>query len=141
MSAAKEKVYRGTISHCKSHTDRRNTWILAIVRNCGIALCCDRVTMVQAAESGKGVDQVFTCSTDRDWPTRWRVFREPQVRPVLVVVAHIIGHQALQMPLVEHDHVIQQVSATAPHPTLCNTVLPRTAKGSAHRLATHAFRG
>src|SRR5215468_6586397 len=138
MSAAKEKVYRGTISALQKPYRPTKSWILAIVRNCGIALCCDRVTMVQAPESGKGVDQVFTCSTDRDWPTRWCVFREPQVRPVLVVVAHIIGQQALQMPLVEHDHVIQQVSAAAPHPTLGHPVLPRTAKGSAHRLAAHA---
>jgi hypothetical protein len=41
--------------------------------------------MVHFAESGKGVDPVSTSGTDRDRPTRWCVFREPQVRPVLVV--------------------------------------------------------
>src|SRR5947208_7932234 len=44
------------------------------------------------------------------------------------------------MPLIEHDHVIQQVSSATPDPALSNTVLPWTAKGSAYRLASQVFR-
>ena len=36
------------------------------------------------------------------------------MRPVLVVVAHILRHQPLQMPLIQDDHVVQQVSSAAP---------------------------
>jgi len=61
------------------------------------------------------------------------------MRPILVVVTDILRDQPFQMPLVQDDDMIQQVSATASHPALGNA-LPRTAKGSAHRLATHAFR-
>src|SRR5262252_6598982 len=44
------------------------------------------------------------------------------------------------MLLMEHDHVVQQVSAATPHPTLGNSILPRTPKGSAHGLASHILR-
>ena len=88
----------------------------------------DRVTMVQAAESGRGVNLVSKCSTDRGWPTRWRVFREPQVRSVFVVVAHILGHQSFQMPLVQDDDVVQQFPPATSHPTLRHPVLPWTRK-------------
>src|SRR5215471_102321 len=44
------------------------------------------------------------------------------------------------MLLMEHDHVVQQVSAATPHPTLGNSILPRTTKGSAHGLPFHILR-
>ena len=59
----------------------------------------------------------------------------PEMRPILVVVAHILSHQPLQMPLIEDDHVVEQVSSAAPYPTLSDAVLPRAAKrGSRWRL-------
>ena len=57
--------------------------------------------------------------------------------PILVVVAHILRHQPLQMPLIHDDHMVQQVSSATSYPTLSNTVLPRTAKSSAHWLGSH----
>ena len=96
--------------------------------------------MVQAAQSGRGANPVSPCSTDRHWPTLWGVFGQPQMRPVLVVVADVLSHQSFQVPLVHDDDVIQQVPSAAPHPTLGHSVLPRTAKGSAHGLAFHVFR-
>src|SRR5215469_1322507 len=62
------------------------------------------------------------------------------MRSILMVVADILGQQPLQVPLVQDNHVIEQVSSTTPDPTLRNPVLPRTAKGSADRLASHLFR-
>jgi hypothetical protein len=41
--------------------------------------------MVKAAQSGKGANAVSTCIRDRYWPTRWRIVREFQMRPILVV--------------------------------------------------------
>jgi len=43
------------------------------------------------------------------------------------------------MPLVEHDPVIQQVSAATPHPTLGNSVVPRATKSRATGLASPIF--
>ncbi|MFZ0771761.1 MAG: hypothetical protein WCA49_09980 [Candidatus Sulfotelmatobacter sp.] len=59
------------------------------------------------------------------------------MRAVFVVVAHILGHQPLQMPLIQDDYAVQQVASATPHPALSNPVLPRTAKGSSHGRASH----
>ena len=89
------------------------------------------------ASVGAALVEVSSSEIADDWATRWRVLRETQMRPVLVVVAHILRHQPLQMPLIQDDHVVQQVSSAAPHPTLSNPVLPRAAKGSACWVASH----
>ena len=61
------------------------------------------------------------------------------VGSVLVVVADIFAHESLQMPFIEHDHMVQQVAAAASYPT-CDSILPRTAKrgrtGSVPRFLT-----
>src|ERR1700736_5238367 len=96
--------------------------------------------MVQSTESREGSNLASERRMARNRPPRWRVLPAPQMRPILVVVAPILSHQPLQMPLVQDDHVIQQVSSAASYPTLRNTVLPGTAKGSAHWRGSHIFR-
>src|SRR6266481_1711114 len=49
---------------------------------------------------------------------------------VEMVVTNILRQQALQMPLVERNHVIQQVVTTTFHPTLRNSILPRAVERS-----------
>ena len=44
--------------------------------------------------------------------------------PVLVVVEQIQRHQPFEMPLIQEDHVVQQVAPATSHPALRNTVLP-----------------
>jgi hypothetical protein len=61
------------------------------------------------------------------------------MRPILVVVAHVLGHQPLQMPLVQDDHVIQQVSSATFHPTLRNSILPRATKCGADWQASYCI--
>ena len=95
-------------------------------------LCCHGVTMVQPAEARKGPNLASNFGSQRDRPTCWRVLREPQMRPVLMVVVHVFGHQSLQMPLVQYDHVVQQVSSATSYPTFSDSVLPWTAKGGSH---------
>ena len=41
---------------------------------------------------------------------------------ILVVVEHVLRHQPFEMPLIQDDHVVKQVSPTTPNPTLSNTV-------------------
>ena len=48
--------------------------------------------------------------------------------PVIVVVTHVLGHQASEMPLVEYDHMIEQVSPAITDEAFCDSVLSRTAK-------------
>src|SRR6266513_4687588 len=59
------------------------------------------------------------------------------MRPVLMVIEQVRRHQPFEVPLIQDDHVIQQVASATSHPTLSNTVLPRTAKGRASWLASH----
>src|SRR5260370_3820360 len=100
-------------------------------------LRCHRITMVQATESRKGLNLVFTRRANFCRPTCWRVLRESKMRPVLMVVEHVRRHEPFEMPLIQDDHVVQQVASATSHPALRNTVLPRTPKDLASCLAFH----
>jgi hypothetical protein len=52
------------------------------------------------------------------------------MRSILVVVARVLREQPLQVPLVNSNYVIEQVSPAALHPTFSNAVLPRALKRS-----------
>src|SRR3974377_2201000 len=93
--------------------------------------------MVQPAEFRKGLNLASTRRTNFCSTTCWRVLRESKMRPVLMVIEHVGRHQSFEMPLIEDDHVVQQVASATSYPALSNTVLPRTAKGRASWLASH----
>jgi hypothetical protein len=63
------------------------------------------------------------------------------MRSILVVIADIFSHEPFQMPLIEDNHVIQQVAAATPNPALGDAVLPRAAEGCANWLASQVLRG
>ena len=65
----------------------------------------------------------------------WGVLPKSKMRPVLVVKTDILFQQPSQVPLIENDHVIEQVPPHTANPSLRNSILPRTAEGSAHRLS------
>ena len=65
----------------------------------------------------------FQVGSERQLPTGWRVLRQSQMRSILVVVAHVFCHESLEMPLIEDNYVIQQVSSATPNPALSNPVL------------------
>ena len=56
--------------------------------------------------------------------------------PVLMVIEQIRRHQPFEMPLIQDDHMVQQIVPAASHPAFSDTVLPRTAKGRASCLAS-----
>src|ERR1022692_203096 len=60
---------------------------------------------------------------------------------VLVVITDVLSQQPSQVPLIENDHVIEQVPPHTANPPLRNSVLPRTAECSATRLAAHRLHG
>src|SRR6266403_3573652 len=82
--------------------------------------------MVQPAESRQGLNLAFTLRANFCRPTCWRVLSESEVSPVLMIVEQVRRHQTFEMPLVQDDHVVKQVASATSHPTLSNTVLPRT---------------
>jgi hypothetical protein len=92
--------------------------------------------MVQATESRQGLNLAFNPRANCCWPTCWCVLRETQVRSIIVVVAHVFCHESLQMPFVQDDYVVKQVSSATSNPALRNTVLPRAPEGNAGWLAS-----
>jgi len=85
-------------------SDRDNesrSWLIEFRR-----LNCNGVTMVQSTESRERVDCTLSPKSDRCWPTGWRV-RKSEVGPIFMVVAHILGHQPLEVLLIQDDHVVQ----------------------------------
>jgi hypothetical protein len=99
--------------------------LVPIKRSCR-SLSGGRVTMVQAPEPRARVNLAFHHRTCRGWPTGWRVFRESEVSPILMRVAHILSHEPLPMSLVQDNHVLQQIPSATPDPAFRDTVLPRT---------------
>src|SRR5580700_9714190 len=74
------------------------------------------------------------------WPrARGRLLVEGTMHAILVIVPDVISNQPPQMEYAQHDHVVQQLSATASYPTLRHAVLPGTAIGGSNQLAAQAF--
>jgi len=108
-----------------------------VIRRWFLKLGCHRITIVQPAESRKGLNLAFTLRANFCRPTCWRVLRESKVSPVLVIVEQVGRHQPCQMPLIYDNHVVQQVAPATSNPALRNPVLPWAAKSSAGWLAPH----
>jgi hypothetical protein len=56
------------------------------------------------------------------------------VDSVFVVVVNVFAQQAMQVPLVHDNHVIQQLTASAADPSLGDSILPWTSIGRSLRL-------
>jgi hypothetical protein len=52
------------------------------------------------------------------------------MRPVVVVIADVFGHQSLEVSLVEDDDMIEQLPAAAADKAFGDPVLPRAAEAS-----------
>jgi hypothetical protein len=63
-------------------------------------LLCNRITVVQAVESRQGLNLAFSPRANCCWPTCWGVLRETQVRSIIVVIEHVLGHQPFEMPFI-----------------------------------------
>jgi hypothetical protein len=54
------------------------------------------------------------------------LLRQPEMCSVVVVVPDVIGHQSLEMMFVEHNHMVEQIAATAANEALGHAILPGT---------------
>src|ERR1035437_5687341 len=90
--------------------------------------------MVQAAESLHRYDFAACIGIHFCFTTSRRSFVQCKVRSVVVIVADILIHKALQMPFVEHDHMVEQIPAAVADKAFCNPVLPRTTETGSLRL-------
>ena len=56
-----------------------------------------------------------------------------------MVITDVFGHQALEVPLIEHDDVIEQVSTATSDESLRDAILPRAAEPSLFRFDGEAL--
>ena len=84
------------------------------------------ITVVQPTQSimGKHATRGYAANS-----APRRSLAQPKVRAVFVMVGDVLGKQPLQVPLVERNHMVEQLAAAAPHPTLGDTILPGTFEG------------
>ena len=59
--------------------------------------------------------------------------------PVIVVIADVLVHQALQVAFIENDHVIEQIPAAGSNEVLRHAVLPGALEASALGLNAEAL--
>jgi hypothetical protein len=57
---------------------------------------------------------------------------ETRMRAVLVMVGDVFGKEPLQVPLIESNHMVEQLAAAAPHSALGDSILPGTFERGPH---------
>jgi len=97
------------------------------------------VAMMQSAESwhrdnvALGSGFVYGITTGR------RSLSQCKMSSVVMVITDVLVHQAFQMPLVQDDHMVEQIAAAVSNPALGNAVLPRAAEAGLSELDAEAF--
>src|ERR1035437_3577782 len=94
--------------------------------------------MVGAAEPRHRNDPATWAHSLSDRTPFRRLFLQTKVGSVVVVVADIFGHEALEMAFTENDDVIEQVPAAVADEAFCDAVMPRAAEAGAFRLDAEA---
>ena len=83
------------------------------------------VTMMQPAQSREG-NNPARCAGVRLFRASSRCFlRQSKMRPVLVEVTCVFGHEAMQVAFVQDNHMIEKIAAAATDKSLGDAVLPR----------------
>ena len=90
--------------------------------------CGEPITMMQTAKTRQGQDGAALASALLRRPAPRRFFLQAKMRPVLVIIADIVVHEAFQMVFVKHDHMAEQVPAAVADEALRDSVLPRALK-------------
>jgi hypothetical protein len=58
---------------------------------------------------------------------------QPEVSAVFVVVADVRPHEPFQMPLVEHDHMVEKFSSAVANESFGHAILPRASDRNSNR--------
>ena len=73
-------------------------------------------------------------------PTSGRCsLRLREMRPVFVIIADVLPHQAFQMPLIQNNYMVKHIASAVADPALGHAVLPRTAEAGSLRLNAEAL--
>jgi hypothetical protein len=90
--------------------------------------------MMQTAKTGQGDDIAIRAEILLRQPVPRRFFPQAKMRPVPVVIADVVVHEAFEMPFVENDYVIEQLAPTTANEPFRNAILPRTSETGPFRL-------
>jgi hypothetical protein len=115
-----------TFSWTAAHFCARRACIYSDGRESQIGSSGPLATMMQPSESFVPKDATGSCRAD---PSPRPFFLKSQMGAILVVIAHTIRDQALQVSLVQTDHVIQQIAPATLDPALRHSVLSGTLIG------------
>ena len=97
--------------------------------------------MMQAGEPGyRNNFSARIPSRRSDAPCR-SLLIQAEMSPVLLVITDVFIHEAFQMPLIEYDYMVEQIAATVADESLCDAVLPGTAKAGLLRLNAETLDG
>src|SRR5205814_7501181 len=112
----------------------------------GQALMCESevlrseaVSMMQSAQSRDRNDSEIGRWIQFGLAFGRRFFAKAEVGAVRMIVGDEIPHEAFQMALVHHNHMIEQVPAAGADETLRDSVLPWTLKAYSFGLNTEAL--
>src|SRR5664279_3874176 len=94
----------------------------------------DHVTVMQPTESRQRDDLARAWRHRRCNSTSGRVLPQSKMSPVFVVIVDVVFQQSSQVPLVQNDHVVEQIPTHTSNPALGNAILPGTAKSSSDGL-------
>jgi hypothetical protein len=97
--------------------------------------------MMQTAELGHRYNPVAATEIHLRFTAGRRSLRQRKMRSVLVVVTDVLVHQAFQMPFIQNDRMVEQITAAVANPTLSDTVLPRASEAGPLGLDAEAFYG
>src|ERR1039458_1833746 len=84
--------------------------------------------MMQTAELGHRYNPVAATEIHLCFTAGRGSLRQRKMCSVFVIVTDVIIHQALQMPFIQNDHMVEQIASAVANPTLSNTVLPRASE-------------
>ena len=99
------------------------------------------VAMMQTADARQGYDVVSRARPLLRRSVPRRFFCQAEMRPVLVIIADVVIHEAFQMVFIEYDHMIEQFAPTAADEPFRNAILPRASDASPFRLDAEALDG
>ncbi len=95
--------------------------------------------MMQAAEPRHGNYLRTDWRSHLNLPASGSFLVQTEMSSIVMIVANVLIHQAFQMVFIDHDHLVEQIAAAAPHEAFGRTVLPRALKTGSFGLNAEAL--
>lgn len=97
--------------------------------------------MVEATEPWHRNDPTIWACSSGVCSSSWSLLVQPEICPVVVVVAHVFSHKTVKMFFVGYDGMIEQVASAIANPAFGDAILPRTSEAGSLRFDAEALDG